>query len=96
MVTEEEKPLRYQIVEKLSSEGGAALDLSCNLTSNKQLELFTEEIGFKQLGSSYIVERADMYKRLTCSYQARNREDLKSIGMCPEYVNGNGYKYEDA
>jgi len=92
---QEEQTLRDRIVEKLTKIQGKELEISCNLTHNKQIELFTEEMGFKELGSTYITERADMYKRLTCSFQGRARDDLKSIGMTPEYQPGR-FSYEDS
>jgi uncharacterized protein (UPF0371 family) len=92
---QEEQSLRDRIVEKLTNIKGAELEVTCNLTHNKQIELFTEEMGFKELGSDYIIERANMYKRLTCSFQGRARDDLKAIGMTPEFQPGK-YSYDDS
>ena len=92
---QEEQTLRDKIVEKLTKTKGEELEISCNLTSNKQIDLFTEEISFKYLGSAYIIQRADMYKRLTCSFQGRSRTDLTEIGKCPEYYQGK-YSYDDS
>lgn len=94
-MVEEEQTLRDKIVQKLTNIKGAELEVTCNLTHNKQIDLFTEEMGFKHLGSEYITERADMYKRLTCSFQGKARDDLKSIGMTPEYQPGR-FSYEDS
>lgn len=92
---QDEQSLRDKIVEKLTRVSGKDLEVTCNITHNKQIELFTEEMGFKTLGSDYITERADMYKRLTCSFQGKARDDLKSIGMTPEFAPGK-YSYEDS
>ncbi len=92
---QEEQSLKDRIVEKLTNTNGAELDVTCNLTNSKQIELFTEEIGFKELGSEYIIKRADMYKRLTCSFQGKARDDLKAIGMTPEFQPGR-FSYEDS
>lgn len=81
--------LRDKIVNKLSQTEGKELEISCNLTSNKQLDLFVEEMALSWLGSQYISERADMLKRLTCSYMGRARTDLVEIGKTPEFKAGN-------
>lgn len=77
--------LRDKIVEKLSATKGEQLEISCNLTSNKQIDLFIEEMALTYLGSEYVTARADMLKRLTCSYQGRGRTDLVDIGKTPEF-----------
>lgn len=85
--------LRDKIVSKLSQTEGKELEISCNLTSNKQIDLFVEEMALSYLGSSYITQRADMLKRLTCSYQGRARTDLVEIGKTPEFkASGQGFE----
>ncbi len=86
--------LRDKIVDKLSAVEGRELEISCNLTSNKQMDLFVEEMALSYLGSGYIKERADMLKRLTCSYQGRSRTDMVEIGKTPEFRTGN-QSFED-
>ena len=75
-----------RIIERLTPVEGKELEISCNLTSNKQMDLFVEQLGFSKLGSTYIIERGDMLKRLTCSFQGRNRTDLVEIGKAPEWM----------
>lgn len=86
--------LRDKIVGKLTATDGKELEIGCNLTSNKQMDLFVEEMALTYLGSEYIRERADMLKRLTCSYQGRSRSDLVEIGKTPEFKMG-GQNFED-
>lgn len=86
--------LRDKIVDKLSSVDGKDLEINCNLTSNKQIDLFVEEMALTYLGSEYIRDRADMLKRLTCSYQGRGRADLVDIGKTPEFKAA-GQAFED-
>lgn len=74
-----------RIVERLTPTEGKELEISCNLTSNKQIDIFIEQLGFSTLGSTYIIERGNLLKRLTCSFQGRNRSDLVEIGKAPEW-----------
>lgn len=85
--------LRDKIVGKLSATEGKELEITCNLTSPKQMELFVEEMALTYLGSRYVSARADMMKRLTCSYQGRSRTDLVEIGKTPEFkMNNSGFE----
>lgn len=84
----EDMSLRDQIVGRLTRTEGKELDISCNLTSNKQIELFIEEMALTHLGSKYVSKRADLLKRLTCSYQGKLRNDLVEIGKTPEFTRG--------
>lgn len=86
--------LRDKIVGKLTATSGEELEVSCNLTSNKQMDLFVEEMALTYLGSKYVTARADMLKRLTCSFQGRGRTDLVDIGKTPEFRVG-GQNFED-
>lgn len=74
-----------RIIERLTPTEGKELDISCNLTSNKQMDVFIEQLGYSVLGSTYIIQRGDLLKRLTCSFQGRNRTDLVEIGKTPEW-----------
>lgn len=74
-----------RIIERLTPTEGKELEISCNLTSSKQMAVFMEQLAYSVLGSTYIIQRGDMLKRLTCSYQARNRTDLVDIGKTPEW-----------
>lgn len=84
------KTLRDKIVKKLTRTHGEELDITCNITHKDQIDLFVEEMGYRYLGSDYITARADMLKRLTCSFQARNRQDLVEIGKVPEFTRQGG------
>jgi len=86
----ETKSLKDRIVKKLTRTEGKELDITCNITHSSQVDLFIEEMGYRYLGSDYITERADMLKRLTCSFQARNRDDLVKIGQTPEFTKQGG------
>ena len=86
----ETKTLRDKIVKKLTRTEGKELDISCNITHHNQVDLFVEEMGYRYLGCDYITERADMMKRLTCSFQGRNRDDLVKIGQVPEFQKQGG------
>ena len=88
------KSLKDKIVKKLTRTHGEELDITCNITHSSQVDLFVEEMGYRYLGSDYITQRADMLKRLTCSFQARNRQDLVEIGKAPEF-NKQGGGIED-
>ena len=91
----ETKTLKDRIVKKLTRTEGKELDITCNITHSNQVDLFVEEMGYRYLGSDYITERANMLKRLTCSFQARNRQDLVEIGKAPEFSNRQGGGIED-
>lgn len=91
----ETKSLKDKIVKKLTRTHGEELDITCNITHSSQIDLFVEEKGYSFLGSEYITDRADMLKRLTCSYQARNRDDLVKIGQAQEFVKPGSGGIED-
>lgn len=91
----ETKSLKDKIVKKLTRTHGEELDITCNITHSSQIDLFVEEMGYRFLGSEYITQRADMLKRLTCSYQARNRQDLVEIGKAAEYIKPGSGGIED-
>lgn len=76
---------RDKIVQKLTPTVGEELEIMCNLTSPKQMDVFVQEVGYTALGSSYIITRTNMYKRLTCSFNGKARNDLVEIGKTPEY-----------
>lgn len=86
--------LRDKIVDRLSATSGEQLEITCNITSNKQIDLFVEEMALNYLGSGYIKFRGDMMKRLTNSYQGKARNDLVEIGRTPEFKVGNA-SFED-
>lgn len=91
----ETKSLKNKIVKKLTRTHGEELDITCNITHSSQIDLFVEEMGYRFLGSEYITQRADMLKRLTCSYQARSRDDLVKIGQVQEFNNNGSGGIED-
>lgn len=83
----ETETLRDKIIGKLTATKGEELEITCNLTNQKQLALFMEEIGHRRLGSRYIIDRSEMFKRATNSYMGRTRTDLVEIGKTPEFSN---------
>lgn len=84
------KTLKETIVDNLSATEGKALDISANITAPEQLNAIMEAHAHSHLGSAYVIDRIDLLKRLTNSYQGRYRSDLVEIGKGPEYTMGNG------
>lgn len=80
--------LRDRIVDKLTETEGEALEISTQITSARQMDLFIESMALEHLGSDYARDRANKMMRLACSWQGRSREDLKQIGMTPEFKKG--------
>lgn len=86
--------LRDKIVDKLSQTRDEELQISTNITSNKQMDLFVEAEALTWLGSRYAKERENKMMRLACSWQGKERDDLVKIGMTPEVKKG-GVDRED-
>lgn len=76
---QEFRTVREQTIDHLSTTGGNELDLTCNITHSKQLELVLESEAHSMLGSRYIQERTERMLRLTCGFQAQHRRDLVEI-----------------
>ena len=91
----ETKSLKNNIVKNLTRTHGEELDITCNITHSSQIDLFVEEMGYRFLGSEYITQRANMLKRLTCSYQAKCRDDLVKIGQVQDFNNNGSGGIED-
>lgn len=82
--------LRDRIVDKLTQTTGKELEISTQITSPKQMDLFIESMALERLGSRYAIERANKMMRLACSWQGRTRTDLTEIGKTPEIRKGDG------
>ncbi len=78
------KTLKESALDKLSATGGKELDISANLTDPGQFEAILESHAHSQLGSTYVIERCDLLKRLTNSYGGRFRSDIVEIGKAPD------------
>lgn len=76
---QELKTIKEQALDHLSVTSGDELDISCNLTSNSQLEIVLESEAHTILGSQYIRETTERMLRLTNGYQARHRQDVVEI-----------------
>lgn len=83
--------LKEASVKRLSTTAGDELDITSNLTHPMQIEAIMEMQAHAALGSRYIVEKKELYQRLTCSYQGRHRTDVVDIAKAPEYVE-RGYR----
>ena len=79
------KTLKETAVDKLSATEGKELDISANLTSADQFAVILESHAHSHLGSTYVIERCDLLKRLTNSYHGRFRTDIVEIGKTPEF-----------
>ena len=86
--------LRDRIVDNLTKTRDEELEISTNITSSKQMDLFIEENALTWLGSKYARERANKMMRLANSWQGKERDDLVKIGMTPEIKKG-GVDRED-
>ena len=71
-------------IDKLTSTTGVDLEIMSNLTSNNQIYSVMESLCYSYLGSKYVMARNETLLRLSVGWQARGREDLKSIGTVPE------------
>lgn len=83
------KGLKESTIDLLveAGEDSKRLDMLANLTHSSQLEVLMNAHAHAHLGSTYVQDRCDLLKRLTCSWQARNREDIVKIGSTPELNN---------
>lgn len=79
------KTLKETAIDKLSATEGKELDISANLTDPGQFDAILESHAHSHLGSKYVIDRCDLLKRLTNSYQGRYRSDIVQIGQTPEY-----------
>lgn len=80
------KTLKETAIDKLSATEGKDLDISANLTHPDQIGVILESHAHSMLGSEYVIDRCDLYKRLTVSYMGRYRSDIVTIGTGPEFV----------
>lgn len=76
---QELKTIKEQALDHLSVTSGDELDISCNLTSNSQLEIVLESEAHTILGSQYVRETTERMLRLTNGFQARHRQDVVEI-----------------
>lgn len=82
------KTLKETAIDKLSATEGKELDISANLTNPKQMNAILESHAHSHLGSRYVIDRCDLLKRLTNSFDGRFRTDIVTIGQSPEIVGG--------
>ena len=80
------KTLKETAIDKLSATEGKDLDISANLTSADQFDAILESHAHSHMGSKYVIDRCDLYKRLTISYMGRFRNDIVAIGQSPEFM----------
>ena len=80
-----EKSPREQCLDALAATDGIELERSANLTHPDQFELITESYYYRFLNSKVVPGVAELYLRLTLSYQARFRNDFTEIGKAPNY-----------
>lgn len=78
--------LKEASVKRLSTTSGEELDITGNLTHPMQIDAIMEMQAHAALGSKYIVEKKELYQRLTCSYGGRHRSDVVEIAKAPEWV----------
>lgn len=76
--------VREGAVERLSCTEGEELDITCNLTKPQQIEALMEMFALIQLGSRYMMQRKEMWQRLSCSYNGRHRSDVVEISKTPD------------
>lgn len=73
------KTLKEQAIDHLSVVDGEELDLTCNLTSSNQIKVILESEAHAMLGSRFSIRTTERLLRLTCSFQARHRQDIVEI-----------------
>lgn len=75
-------------IEKLTSIEGKDLEIMANLTSSGQMAAVMEGHVAYKLNSRYGVEKMERLLRISCSWQARARDDLTGIGKTADVVPG--------
>lgn len=76
---QELKTIKEQALDHLCVTSGAELDMSCNITSNSQLEVVLESEAHTFLGSQYVGSTTCRLLRLTNGFMARHRQDIVEI-----------------
>ena len=77
--------LKEASLEKLGATSGEELDISCYLTSSRQIDAIMEAHAHQSLGCKYVQGRVDLLKRLTKSYQGKYTDQVVEIGSSPEW-----------
>lgn len=80
------KTLKETAIDSLSATEGKELDISSNLTGPNQIDAILESHAHSHLGSTYVIDRCDLMKRLTNSYMGRFRSDIIAIASGPEFI----------
>ena len=75
-------------IEKLTSTEGNDLEILANLTSSGQIAAIMEGHVAYKIGSKYQVAKTERLLRISCSWQARARDDLTGIGKTADIVPG--------
>lgn len=78
------KTIKEQAIDHLSTVEGKELDMSCNLTSSRQLEIVLESEAHTVLGSVYVDRKTERMLRLTNGFMARHRQDIVEIAKSKE------------
>lgn len=78
------KTIKEQAIDHLSTVEGKELDMSCNLTSSRQLEIVLESEAHAVLGSVYVDRKTERMLRLTNGFMARHRQDIVEIAKSKE------------
>ena len=75
-------------IEKLTSTEGHDLEITANITSSGQMAAIVEGHVAHQLNSRYGINKMERLLRISCSWQARARDDLTGIGKTADVVPG--------
>lgn len=75
-------------IEKLTSTEGKDIEITANLTSSGQMAAIMEGHVAHKLRSAYGIEKMERLLRISCSWQARARDDLTGIGKTADVVPG--------
>lgn len=73
------KTVKEQAIDHLSVTKGDELDLTCNISTNQQIQIIMESEAHSMLGSTYYEKTTTRLLRLTNSFGARHRQDIVDI-----------------